>query len=102
MPHHDIFESDQSAAALQSRLRQLDRERSQDFDAGAGLGERFATLLDLALGNAAFARAAVLGPLLLCSQQYRGLTAAAAVGAAGLVAVGLSFLRLLYAALGIA
>ena len=35
MRHHDIFESDQLAAARQSRLRQLDRERRQDFDAGA-------------------------------------------------------------------
>src|SRR5262249_9094197 len=102
MRRRDIPERDELAAARQACRRQLDRQWRQDFDAGARFRQGFAAVLDQAFGGAASAPATVLGALLPGAQQDRGLTAAGTVGAAGLVAVGLSLFRLLHAALGVA
>src|SRR5262249_39714867 len=102
MRHHDIPERDKLAVAGQACRRQFDRERGEDLDTRTRLAQRVVALLDQALGNAALSRAAVLGALPLRTQQDRGLAAAGAIGAAGLVALCLPLFRLLHAALGIA
>ena len=102
MRHHDIPERDQLAAARQSCLRQFDGEGVKDFNAGAGLAQSLAALLDQAIGNTAFAGAAVFGALLLRAQHDRGLAAAGTIGAAGLVAMCLFLFGFLHAALSVA
>src|SRR5882672_11586705 len=83
MRHDNLVESDQFAASGQSRPWQLDGERRQDFHAGPGSRKRVGAVSDQAVGEAAFAGAAVLGALLFCTEEHFRLAALGAYGASG-------------------